>query len=405
MQSPESHLSSVPTNSNNVSCESLHPTVAPLASNPAIPMPCNPYSWDISAMNHFMNGNCMNFPTLGTSSSASNIPIPPYRISPYGSSGRSDIKAPNPSYMTAAASMWQFSQLPLQSNSDSTTANAPQDPSPPVLSSATLETSTALAHHNKINENEQKFSTHRKLDLFSNFGHSTPSFLGSDPWPGSEEDLQNGHKKSAQRKRNLFSAIQIGELEDVYRQKNFISSTERNRLADRIGLNPNQVKIWFQNRRYKDKKTAKDKAFLLKNQQDQQLLAINAKDSSSFKFKSENDTEINGLPETSCEKDELKESLDVAMKLPGLSENAQSLQQIASSQFPGMTASGMASMIAPYHPPAPGLYPPFLYPTTPNMFPHQQLQPPANWTPGYNWAQYHQTYSAATFPGSKPVSY
>lgn len=107
MQSPGSNLSSAPANSNNVSCESSHHIPAPLPSNPAIPMPCNPYSWDISAMNHFMNGNSMNFHSLGTSSSASNIPMPNYGINPYGSCGRSDMKAPNPAYMTAAAPMWQ----------------------------------------------------------------------------------------------------------------------------------------------------------------------------------------------------------------------------------------------------------------------------------------------------------
>nr|CAD2175653.1 unnamed protein product [Meloidogyne enterolobii] len=77
------------------------------------------------------------------------------------------------------------------------------------------------------------------------------------------EDLKKG------KKRILFSQQQIQILEDAYRASSFINQAIRNELAKRCGLRADQVvKIWFQNRRYKQKKKKKDKEFL-ENQQKQ----------------------------------------------------------------------------------------------------------------------------------------
>lgn len=46
----------------------------------------------------------------------------------------------------------------------------------------------------------------------------------------------------------------ISELEHRFKQQRYLSATEREAMASRIRLTPTQVKIWFQNRRYKSKK-------------------------------------------------------------------------------------------------------------------------------------------------------
>ena len=64
---------------------------------------------------------------------------------------------------------------------------------------------------------------------------------------------------SQRRKRRiLFSQAQIYELERRFRQQKYLSAPEREHLASFIGLTPTQVKIWFQNHRYKTKKSKKD---------------------------------------------------------------------------------------------------------------------------------------------------
>ncbi|AWP20448.1 putative homeobox protein Nkx-2.4-like [Scophthalmus maximus] len=61
------------------------------------------------------------------------------------------------------------------------------------------------------------------------------------------------------KRRVLFSQAQVFELERRFKQQKYLSAPEREHLAGLIHLSPNQVKIWFQNHRYKLKRQAKDK--------------------------------------------------------------------------------------------------------------------------------------------------
>jgi homeobox protein Nkx-2.2 len=57
----------------------------------------------------------------------------------------------------------------------------------------------------------------------------------------------------------LFSKAQTFELERRFRQQRYLSAPEREHLASLIRLTPTQVKIWFQNHRYKTKRAAHEK--------------------------------------------------------------------------------------------------------------------------------------------------
>ncbi|XP_061157567.1 homeobox protein Nkx-2.1 [Syngnathus typhle] len=61
------------------------------------------------------------------------------------------------------------------------------------------------------------------------------------------------------KRRVLFSQAQVYELERRFKQQKYLSAPEREHLASMIHLTPTQVKIWFQNHRYKMKRQAKDK--------------------------------------------------------------------------------------------------------------------------------------------------
>lgn len=61
--------------------------------------------------------------------------------------------------------------------------------------------------------------------------------------------------KSAKRKpRILFSQTQVHALEIRFRTQKYLTAPEREELAKSLNLSPTQVKIWFQNRRYKSKR-------------------------------------------------------------------------------------------------------------------------------------------------------
>lgn len=46
-----------------------------------------------------------------------------------------------------------------------------------------------------------------------------------------------------------FTPHQLNELEAAYKQANYLSSEDANKLAMRLSLTCTRIKIWFQNRR------------------------------------------------------------------------------------------------------------------------------------------------------------
>ncbi|KAK5898807.1 hypothetical protein CesoFtcFv8_008350 [Champsocephalus esox] len=67
-------------------------------------------------------------------------------------------------------------------------------------------------------------------------------------------------QRSRRRPRVLFSQAQVFELERRFKLQRYLSAPEREHLASSLKLTSNQVKIWFQNRRYKCKRQRQDKS-------------------------------------------------------------------------------------------------------------------------------------------------
>ncbi|KAM7441023.1 hypothetical protein ABFA07_009836 [Porites harrisoni] len=65
---------------------------------------------------------------------------------------------------------------------------------------------------------------------------------------------QEIHMNKARRRRTAFTSSQLKSLEQKFREKKYLTITERNNLASSLHLTDTQVKTWFQNRRTKWKK-------------------------------------------------------------------------------------------------------------------------------------------------------
>ncbi|TPP58079.1 Homeodomain protein Pnbap [Fasciola gigantica] len=88
----------------------------------------------------------------------------------------------------------------------------------------------------------------RMIPGHSNFGHHVESIAaGSRTYL----TLPSMRKK---RTRAAFSHAQVFELERRFNYQRYLSAPERAELAKNLRLSETQVKIWFQNRRYKTKK-------------------------------------------------------------------------------------------------------------------------------------------------------
>ncbi|KAI0980873.1 hypothetical protein GJ496_005903 [Pomphorhynchus laevis] len=78
---------------------------------------------------------------------------------------------------------------------------------------------------------------------------------------GEKDELTNkklkmgGKENRSQRKRIIFTSYQTTELERIFAFRKYLTKKEREALSTVINLRPEQVKIWFQNHRYKLRKT------------------------------------------------------------------------------------------------------------------------------------------------------
>ncbi|CAB3400336.1 unnamed protein product [Caenorhabditis bovis] len=82
----------------------------------------------------------------------------------------------------------------------------------------------------------------------------------------SQEKYPKINLRSQQHKRKprvLFTQNQVNELEDRFKKQRYVTASEREELARNLGLTATQVKIWFQNRRYKCKRLAQDRTLQL----------------------------------------------------------------------------------------------------------------------------------------------
>ncbi|KAL3190892.1 hypothetical protein MRX96_019138 [Rhipicephalus microplus] len=70
----------------------------------------------------------------------------------------------------------------------------------------------------------------------------------------------SGRPRKRKKPRVLFSQSQVYELERRFKQQKYLSAPERDHLANALKLTSTQVKIWFQNRRYKCKRQKQDKS-------------------------------------------------------------------------------------------------------------------------------------------------
>ncbi|KAK9522585.1 hypothetical protein VZT92_019037 [Zoarces viviparus] len=84
------------------------------------------------------------------------------------------------------------------------------------------------------------------------FGVQTGSLDTSCPSTSESSSFSSPGKQK--RSRAAFTHLQVIELEKKFNHQKYLSAPERAHLAGTLRLTETQVKIWFQNRRYKTKR-------------------------------------------------------------------------------------------------------------------------------------------------------
>lgn len=103
------------------------------------------------------------------------------------------------------------------------------------------------------NHNDESYSQMMALQAMLN------AEVFNNPVSMNHTDDVTGKKKrrsTANRARTIFSDEQLERLELKFNENQYLIGPERIQLATELGLNVKQVKIWFQNRRIKHRRSA-----------------------------------------------------------------------------------------------------------------------------------------------------
>ncbi|XP_011377279.1 homeobox protein Nkx-3.1 [Pteropus medius] len=84
--------------------------------------------------------------------------------------------------------------------------------------------------------------------------HLGTYLLDCEDTSGALPSVPQTPKQPQKRSRAAFSHTQVVELERKFSHQKYLSAPERAHLAKNLKLTETQVKIWFQNRRYKTKR-------------------------------------------------------------------------------------------------------------------------------------------------------
>ena len=119
----------------------------------------------------------------------------------------------------------------------------------------------AANHHHHHHFNPQLIPQNNSTNSSSSSLNTATNNINSNQNESIKSYAQfaNNYAMQRRKRRILFTQAQVNELEKRFNKSRYLSAPEREILANGLNLSPTQVKIWFQNHRYKTKKAIKER--------------------------------------------------------------------------------------------------------------------------------------------------
>ncbi|KAG8184031.1 hypothetical protein JTE90_011529 [Oedothorax gibbosus] len=144
-------------------------------------------------------------------------------------------------------------------------SSADSEDKKPLLLQTTNYCTTPPNHHivpSAQDSHNNNGNTRIIINNSNNSANITTNIVKTEPGSPSQQQ-QPARQRTRRKPRVLFSQAQVYELERRFKQQRYLSAPEREQLANVLKLTSTQVKIWFQNRRYKCKRQRQDKTLEL----------------------------------------------------------------------------------------------------------------------------------------------
>lgn len=114
-----------------------------------------------------------------------------------------------------------------------------------------------MLHKKKNNQSEGIKCRHIPTDDDNALGESSNAQSLDPSLQDEQEEQEESSSSRHHRRRILFSSQQVEILQNRFQFNSYLSPIEREQLARKLHLSPKQVKVWFQNQRYKKRKKFK----------------------------------------------------------------------------------------------------------------------------------------------------
>ncbi|XP_041931277.1 homeobox protein not2-like [Alosa sapidissima] len=117
------------------------------------------------------------------------------------------------------------------------------------------------------------------LQPFHHHSYETDIYDGNTVYPNHLTCRGCFVRKTCRRIRTIFTTEQLTRLEEVFSKQRYMTGTEKMLLASALRLTEIQVKVWFQNRRTKWRKSKEDQAQHSPCSVEEEFISVDSDDS------------------------------------------------------------------------------------------------------------------------------